>query len=75
MPVIPEQKMKPLATIAWLYGPSAAGASSLDTARLVIEQVSSITRHRATTRRSLEIWVEDLDSLSGPAAGKADPVT
>ena len=26
--------------IAWLYGPRAAGACSLDTARLVIEQVS-----------------------------------
>src|SRR3954453_19366899 len=36
IPAIPEQKTKPPATIAWLYGPSAAGASSLDTARLLI---------------------------------------
>src|SRR5215213_6191737 len=36
IPAMPEQKTKPPATIAWLYGPSAAGASSLDTASLVI---------------------------------------
>src|SRR5215213_3909022 len=32
IPAVPEQKTKPPATIAWLYGPSAAGAWSLDTA-------------------------------------------
>src|SRR5215204_3789878 len=36
IPAMPEQKTKPPATIAWLYGPSATGASSLDTASLVI---------------------------------------
>jgi hypothetical protein len=36
MPAMPEQNTKPPATIAWLYGPSAAGARSLDTARRVI---------------------------------------
>ena len=36
IPAMPEQKTKPPATIAWLYGPSTAGASSLDTASLVI---------------------------------------
>src|SRR5918995_7289901 len=36
IPAMPEQKTKPPATIAWLYGASATGASSLDTASLVI---------------------------------------
>src|SRR5215207_6526363 len=36
IPAMPEQKTKPPAAIAWLYGPSATGASSLDTASLVI---------------------------------------
>src|SRR3954452_21089959 len=62
MPAIPEQKTSPLATIAWLYGPSAAGARSLDTARLVIAQVSfeqrmqSKARHRRST---LAAWAID----------------
>src|SRR4051812_32883355 len=50
MPAIPEQKTRPLATIAWLYGPSAAGACSLDTARLVIEQVSYTSPGPRATR-------------------------
>lgn len=33
--------MKPPATIAWLYGPSASGASSLDTAFRVIARSST----------------------------------
>ena len=32
MPTVPEQKTNLLAMIAWLYGPRAAGAESVDTA-------------------------------------------
>jgi hypothetical protein len=32
IPAVPEQKTKPPATMAWLYGPSAAGACSVETA-------------------------------------------
>src|SRR3954452_11368659 len=31
IPAVPEQKTNPPATMAWLYGPSAAGASSVCT--------------------------------------------
>src|SRR3954464_12294789 len=40
MPAVPEQNTKPPATIAWLYGPSAAGACSLDTACRVMVHLS-----------------------------------
>jgi hypothetical protein len=33
---VPEQNTKPFAVMAWLYGPSAAGAASVETAVLVI---------------------------------------
>src|SRR3954464_7424064 len=36
IPAVPEQNTKPPATIAWLYGPSAAGARSLEIARRVM---------------------------------------
>src|SRR5688572_21747706 len=36
MPAVPEQNTNPLATIAWLYGPIAGGALSVDTACRVI---------------------------------------
>src|SRR5206468_1957108 len=35
MPAVPEQKTNPLAMIAWLYGPRAAGAEPVDTACLI----------------------------------------
>ena len=35
IPAVPETKTNPLATIAWLYGPSAEGESGVETAVLV----------------------------------------
>ena len=36
IPAVPEQKTNPPATIAWLYGPRAAGALSVCTLRRVM---------------------------------------
>jgi len=36
MPAVPEQETNPPATIAWPYGPSAAGAASVETALRVL---------------------------------------
>ena len=45
---MPEQKTRPPATIAWLYGPSAAGAWSLDTACRVIGRLYAAQRDRSS---------------------------
>ena len=48
IPAMPEQKMRPLATIAWLYGPSAAGAWSVVTACRVIGRLYGAQRDRSS---------------------------
>src|SRR5215217_9168166 len=51
IPAMPEQKIRPPATIAWLYGPSAAGAWSVDTACRVIGRLYALVR-----------WLDEPDS-------------
>src|SRR3954471_7737903 len=65
IPAVPEQKMRPPATIAWLYGPSAAGAWSVVTACRVIGRLYA-------DGEALVRWLDEPDSSAAVSPRRDD---
>src|SRR5215475_10874682 len=57
IPAVPEQKTKPPATMAWLYGPIAAGASSVETARRSTGYLVPLGRAGQAANWKITLWM------------------